>query len=371
MNEQELWEEIGSLEKAIEENPKENSLKRNLAGLYIKAGNRWQQFNLLTEELSHEFPNDISVLFLRMNGYKIQGKDKEWEELKQKLLNTEPITNTDYLALIEFNKDIKQYDTALQWIQKAEEKKWQSDELFLMKLGILIDKNDFTSVLDFLTIARLKELKDSELYLVRARLLMNTKKQNLPLGEEIEYLLLESLKIDPKNVDTYTLLLETYTTILENADKVVFLFKLAETNEIENLQFYKTCLSSLLELNEVVNTKELYEVLEEYLPDSEKPILHLVLIIHLKLANIGSARYLWKKYLERKSLYDPDFYLTLISIGENVLAEIDMRDIDEAEADTDDFGKQHIIESILYSYDMLMILDPNNAEYSFLKACFC
>jgi len=369
LNEQELWVEIGSLEKAIEENPAENGLKRKLAGLYVKVGSRWPQFNALMETLEANFPHDLSVLFLQMKGLKIQGKEKEWEERKQKMLTAEPITNSDYLALIEFSKEAKQYDRALQWIQKAESEKLLSDELFLMKLDILIDKNDYAGVLNYLTIQRLKELKDPEMYLVRARLLMNTKKHNQPLGEEIEYLLLESIKLDQKDVDAYTLLLEDYTFVLENADKVVFLFKLAETNEIENVFFYKSCLSSLLTLNEVVNAKELYEVLEEYLPDSEKPILRLVRLIHLKLANIGSARYLWKKYLERKSLYDPDFYLTLISIGENVLAEIDMLGMDAEETETES-SKQNIIESILYSYDMLMILDPNNAEYSFLKGMF-
>lgn len=368
MNNQELWQDIGRVENAVLENPKDYKLRRELAQLYFKAGTKWQSFNSLMEILMAEFPHDISALYLMMKGLKAQKKEKEVEELKAKLLQENPISLEDFKAQIEFFKGEKLIDQALASIQRAEQQFPQTSELFLWKLGLFIDKNDFNSVLKLLSVQKLKELNDPELYLVRARLLMNTNNKSITQGEEIEFLLLEALKVNPKEVEIFTMLLETYTTILENHDKVIFLIKLAQTNGVENVTFYKRCLSSLLMLNEVSAAKELYEVLLEYLPDAEKPICTLVSILHLKLVNIGSARFLWELYLKRKSLYDPDFYLTLISMGENVLAELDMRDEEESEY-TQKLIRS-IEESILYSYDMLIILDPNNPEYPFLRGMF-
>lgn len=368
MNNQELWQEIGRVENAVLENPTDYKLRRELALLYFKAGNKWQAFNSLMEILMAEFPQDVSALYLMLKGQKAQKKDEAVEKLKARLLQMNPITLEDFKALIEFFKTEKQVDQALVWIKRAEEKLGSLPELFLLKLELLIDKNDFTSVLQLLTIQKLKELKDPELYLVRARLLLNTGSKSIPHGEEIEFLLLESLKMNQKDVEVFTMLLETYTHLLENREKVVFLFKLAETNGVENVSFYKQCLSSLLLLNEVANAKELYEVLLEYLPDAEKPICNLVAIIHMKLANIGSARYLWQMYLQRKSLYDPDFYLTLISIGESVLSELEMRESENTEQGLELVHR--IEESVLYSYDMLILLDPNNPEYPFLRGMF-
>jgi tetratricopeptide (TPR) repeat protein len=368
LNTQELWQEIGRLENAVLENPKDFKLRRELASLYFKAGTKWQPFNNLMEVLLTEFPHDISAHYLFYKGLKAQKKDNEQQELKAKIQGMDPITQEDYQALVEFFKSEKQTDQALSWANLAGEKFPNLPELILWKLDLLIDKNDFSSVLQLLTIQKLKELKDPELYLVRARLLMNTNNKSIPQGEEIEFLLLEALKVNQKEVEILTMLLETYTHILESREKVVFLFKLAETNGVENITFYKQCLSSLLELNEVRSAKELYEVLAEYLPDAEKPICSLVSIIHMKLANIGSARFLWQMYLQRKSLYDPDFYLTLISIGENVLAELEMREMSENEPQ--DHLAKSIEEAILYSYDMLILLDPNNPEYPFLKGMF-
>lgn len=368
MNNQELWQDIGRVENAVLENPKDYKLRRELALLYFKAGNKWQAFNSLMEVLMAEFPRDISALYLMMKGQKAQRKEKEVQDLKARLLQMDPITLEDFKALIEFFKSEKQVDQALIWVKRAEEKLTALSELFLLKLELLIDKNDFPSVLQLLTIQKLKELKDPELYLVRARLLLNTGNKSVTQGEEIEFLLLESLKVNQKDVEVLTMLLETYTHILGSREKVVFLFKLAETNGVENVSFYKQCLSSLLFLNEVSNAKELYEVLLEYLPDAEKPICNLVSIIHLRLANIGSARYLWQLYLQRKSLYDPDFYLTLISIGENVLSELEMREAEDPDQEQE--LVHHIEESVLYSYDMLILLDPNNPEYPFLRGMF-
>jgi tetratricopeptide (TPR) repeat protein len=365
---QELWQDIGRVENAVQENPKDYKLRRDLALLYFKAGTKWQSFNTLMEVLIAEFPHDISAIYLMYKGQKAQKKDKEAEELKTRLMQMDPITLEDFKALVEFYKTEKQVDQALKCIQRAEEKLINVTELFLLKLDLLIDKNDFPGVLQLLTIQKLKELHDPELYLVRARLLMNSKNKSISQGEEIEFLLLEALKINQKDVEVFTMLLETYTQILENREKVVFLLKLAETNGVENINFYKQCLSSLLSLNEVSSAKELYEVLHEYLPDAEKPICTLVSIIHMKLANIGSARFLWQLYLQRKSLYDPDFYLTLISIAENVLSELELREIDDPSASEN--LMRSIEESILYSYEMLLLLDPNNPEYPFLKGMF-
>jgi hypothetical protein len=119
LNTQELWQDIGRVENAVLENPKDYKLRRDLASLYFKAGTKWQPFNTLMEVLIAEFPHDISALYLFYRGQKIQKKEKEVEELKTKLLQMDPITLEDFKALIDFYKTDKQVDQALKWIGKA------------------------------------------------------------------------------------------------------------------------------------------------------------------------------------------------------------------------------------------------------------
>jgi tetratricopeptide (TPR) repeat protein len=196
-------------------------------------------------------------------------------------------------------------------------------------------------------------------------------------GGEVEFLCLEAIKLAPKKVDAYMLLLEAYTDIFESHDKVIFLFKLAETNEIKNLQFYKNCLTSLLKMNEVASTKELYEVIGEYSTDSERVILDFIKVVHLELANIGLAKIIWAKFLERKNFYDPKFYMSIISVGESVLDELNLKLIEEPQTQKDlDFNsnigkiEEIVKKAIVYSYDTLNLLEPENPEFYFLKGMF-
>ena len=374
---EELWEDIGTLEETLANNPTDDVTKKRLIELYLKVEDRWDEFNKLCKELIDKYPNDISLLVILYRGYSAQNKKDTAKELEETILKTKPITKSDYLALIEFLRDLKKYDEAFKMIKEGESKNIALNELFLAKLDILIEKKDIEETLKLLTLDKLKELRDPDLYLIRSKLLIESTKNEKDVGGEVEFLCLEAIKLAPKKLDAYTLLLEAYTKIFESHDKVIFLFKLAETNEIENIQFYKDCLTSLFIMNEITSSKELYEVIEEYSSDSERLILNFIKVIHLTLANIGLARLIWNKFLDRKNLYDPKFYISIISIGENVLGDIDMKYIEEPKSPEDskfnsslDEIKGIVSKAILYSYDTLNLLEPENPEFYFLKGMF-
>lgn len=374
---EELWEDIGSLEELLVNNPTDDVTKKRLIELYLKAGDRWDDFNKLAKELLDKYPNDISLLAILNKGYKAQDKKDIAERLEETLRKTKPITKSDYLALIEFLRDSAQFDEAFKVIKEGESKNIAPNEFFFAKLDILIEKKDAIETLRLLTIEKLKELKDPDLYLIRAKLLIESAENEKDVGGEVEFLCLEAIKLAPKKVDAYMLLLEAYTDIFESHDKVIFLFKLAETNEIKNLQFYKNCLTSLFKMNEVTSTKELYEVIYEYSTDSERVILGFIKVIHLELANIGLARLIWNKYLERKNFFDPKFYMSIISIGENVLNELKLKYIEDPQTEKDlrfnlslDKTRETIEKAIIYSYDTLNLLEPENPEFYFLKGMF-
>lgn len=374
---EEILEDIGSLEEALINNPTDDVTKKKLLELYLKAGDRWSEFNKLTMELSDKYPNDISLLILLYKGYGAQGKSDLAQKFEEAIYNSKPITKSDYLSLIEFLKDSRKYDEAFNVIKEAETKNIALNELFFAKLDILIEKKDIKETLKLLNVEKLKELKDPDLYLVRAKLLIESTQNIKDAGGEVEFLCLEAIKLAPKKLDAYMLLLEAYTDIFESHDKVIFLFKLAETNEVKSLQFYKNCLTSLLKMNEVVSTKELYEVIGEYSTDSEKVILDFIKVIHLELANIGLARIIWTKFLERKNFYDPKFYMSIISVGENVLDELNLKFIEEPQTQKDlDFNsnigkiEEIVKKAIVYSYDTLNLLEPENPEFYFLKGMF-
>jgi hypothetical protein len=374
---EEILEDIVSLEEALINNPTDDVAKKKLLELYLNAGDRWNEFNKLARELSEKYPNDISLLILLYKGYGAQGKSDLAQKFEEAIYNSKPITKSDYLSLIEFLKDIGKYDEAFNVIKEAESKNIALNELFFAKLDILIEKKDIKETLRLLSIEKLKELKDPDLYLIRAKLLIESAENIKDAGGELEFLCLEAIKLAPKKVDAYMLLLETYTDFFESHDKVIFLFKLAETNEIKSIQFYKNCLTSLLKMNEVDSTKELYEVINEYSTDSERVILDFIKVIHLELANIGLARILWNKYLDRKNFYDPRFYMSIISIGENVLDELDLKYIVDPQSQKElDFNsnikkvEEVVRKAIIYSYDTLNLIEPENPEFYFLKGMF-
>lgn len=374
---EEILEDIGSLEEALINNPTDDATKKKLLELYVKANDRWDEFNKLAKELLDKYPNDISLLTILYKGYKAEGKDDLAEKLEDTIHNSKPITKSDYLALIEFLKDSGEYDEAFNVIKEAEAKNIALNELFFAKLDILIEKKDIKETLKLLNVEKLKELKDPDLYLIRAKLLIESAQNIKDAGGEVEFLCLEAIKLAPKKVDAYMLLLEAYTDIFESHDKVIFLFKLAETNEIKNLQFYKNCLTALLKMNEVSSTKELYEVIGEYSTDSERVILDFIKVVHLELANIGLAKIIWAKFLERKNFYDPKFYMSIISVGESVLDELNLKLIEEPQTQKDlDFNsnigkiEEIVKKAIVYSYDTLNLLEPENPEFYFLKGMF-
>ncbi len=374
---EELWEEIGNLEETVARDPTDDVAKKKLLELYLEAGNKWTEFNKLSKELSDKYPNDISLLLILFKGYSEQNKLDSAKDIEEEILKIAPSTKSDYLSLIEFLKMEGNLDKAFKVIEEAEAKKIALDEIFLAKLDILIDKGDIQGTLRLLNPDKLKDLKDPDLYLVRAKLLMESSENKKSVGGEVEYLCLEAIKLAPKKLDAYMLLLEAYTESFESHDKVIFLFKLAETNEVENISFYKDCLSSLLSMNEVNSVGELYEVIEEYSSDSERVLLSFIKVIHLKLANVGLARLIWSKYIERKNLYDSNFYISIISIGENVLNDIDLKYIEEPKSNKElkfnadlDEAKEIVSKAILYSYDTLNLLEAENPEFYFLKGMF-
>lgn len=90
MNNQELWQDIGRVENAVLENPKDYKLRRELAQLYFKAGTKWQPFNTLMDILMAEFPHDISALYLMWKGQKAQKKRKRSRSIKSQALARKP-----------------------------------------------------------------------------------------------------------------------------------------------------------------------------------------------------------------------------------------------------------------------------------------
>lgn len=374
---EEILEDIGSLEEALINNPTDDVIKKKLLELYLKVNDKWDEFNKLAKELLEKYPNDISLLILLHKGYESQGKYDLAQKLEEAIYSSKPVTKSDYLSLVEFLKDNGKYDEAFNVIKEAEAKNIALNELFFAKLDILIEKKDIKETLNLLSVEKLEELKDPDLYLIRAKLLIESTKNIKDVGGEVEFLCLEAIKLAPKKVDAYMLLLEAYSDIYESHDKVIFLFKLAETNEIKSLQFYKNCLTSLLKMNEVDSTKELYEIISEYSTDSERVILDFIKVIHLELANIGLARNIWIRYLDRKNFYDPKFYMSIILVGESVLDELNLKYIEEPQTQKDlDFNsnidkiEEVVIRAIIYSYDTLNLLEPENPEFYFLKGMF-
>jgi hypothetical protein len=137
---EEILEDIGSLEEALINNPTDDTTKKKLLELYVKANDRWDEFNKLAKELLDKYPNDISLLTILYKGYKEENKNELAEKLEDTIHNSKPITKSDYLALIEFLKDSGEYDEAFNVIKEAEAKNIALNELFFAKLDILIEK---------------------------------------------------------------------------------------------------------------------------------------------------------------------------------------------------------------------------------------
>lgn len=375
-----VWEKIGRLEQVYQANPTDKLALQELLTLYLQVENRWKAFDQISEVVLAQYPNDLSLLFLLYRGYSAQAKEQEMKAVEEKLLALTPSTLEDYRALVHYYQDY-QHDTdkALKLLKEAYSNNLTDSALWMQHLSLLIEKKEYQEVLNLLTPSKLKELQDPELNFIRAKLLIHTQPKSVPLGEEAEYLLLEALKKDTSKLDAYSLLLEIYTTLLADHDKVIFLIKLASTNGLENLHFYKECLTSLLVLNEICEANELYDILEEYFPDSEKLILKLVKVLHISLFNLGSTKHIWSEYCQRKSIYQSSLYLSCISVSESVWNELNSIEPSKVDGENDWLSmnqetRQQILETIrqviLYAYDMLLLLDPDNPEYPFLKGMF-
>ncbi|MCE5223910.1 tetratricopeptide repeat protein [bacterium] len=380
MNESLIWEKIGRLEQVFQSDMEDKNTLSELLTLYLQVENRWKAFNQMADQVLQRYPQDIPLLVLLFQGYASQNKTEEMNAVEVRLSSLQPVAKEDYRALVRYYQESKHdSEKALALLKQAYANHITDPELWMQHLSLLIEKKEYQSVLDLLTPAKLKELQDSELNFIRARLLINTQPKSISIGEEAEYLLLEALKKDASKVDAYTLLLEIYTSILSDHEKVVFLIKLASTNGLENLNFYKECLTSLLQLNEICEAAEIYDILEEYFPESEKLILKLVRVLHMTMNNLGSAKHIWAEYRKRKSIYQASLYLGCISVGESVWNEL--KSLGEREHDqesewlfmdeaTQNYVMDTIRQVILYSYDMLLLLDPDNPEFPFLKGLF-
>lgn len=375
-----VWEKIGRLEQVYQANPTDKLALKELLVLYLQVENRWKAFDQISEVVLAQYPTDVSLLFLLYQGYAAQAKEQEMKSIQEKLTASQPANIEDYRALIHYYQDFQHNpDQALVLLKEAHSRSMTDSALWMQHLSLLIEKKEYQAVLDLLTPAKLKELQDPELNFIRAKLLLHTQPKSVPLGEEAEYLLLEALKKDTSKLDAYSLLLEIYTTLLSDHEKVIFLIKMASTNGLENLNFYKECLTSLLHLNEICEAPELYDILEEYFPDSEKLILKLVRVLHISLFNLGSAKHIWSIYRQRKSIYQPSLYLSCISVSESAWNELNAIETSPIGGETDWLSmeqstRQQILETIrqviLYAYDMLLLLDPDNPEYPFLKGMF-
>jgi len=379
MNESLIWEKIGRLEQVSQSNSEDKSTLSELLTLYLQVDNRWKAFNQIAEQVKQRYPNDMPLLFLLIKGYTAQDKTDDQKAAENHFLTLSPVTAEDYQAVVQYYQETKHdQEKALRYLQQAQVNNITDPSLWMRHLSLLIEMKEFQAVLELLTPAKLKELQNPELNFIRAKLLMNTQPASIAIGEEAEYLLLEALKKDVTKVDAYLLLLEIYTSLLGDHDKVVFLIKMASTNGLENLHFYKECLTSLLYLNEICEAEELYEILEEYFPESEKLILMLVKVLHLKMVNLGSAKHIWAEYRKRKSIYQSTLYLSCIAVGESVWNELkSMGERQQGEGGwliMDEVTQSDVLDIIrqviLYAYDMLLLLDPDNPEFPFLKGLF-
>ena len=306
---------------------------------------------------------------------------KETHQLKQladRWKKTELTEEKDYESYIQYLRDTGDFVQALQILEETMNRFSAQDRFFLLHLELLIDSQQFQKALSLLSVQKCKELKDPECYLIRAKLLFQDSSPAPSIRDEIEYLCLEALRLDTQKVDAFFLLLDLYTFVFKLSSKINFLFKLAQSYHIQDLSLFREILSALLIVNEVNDAEEIYTVLRELLPTKDLPVMDLVLLLHLKLNNIGLARQLWKEYRLRGATDHPQLYIIMGQICEILLQQNRLwqntlspktEDSVWAKALTiPSDGMENLLQTILlYSYDCLMELEPDSPEFYYLK----
>lgn len=288
-------------------------------------------------------------------------------------------TEQDYFSYLHYLRDVQELEKALTVIDDAKQKGFDTDRFFLIHLELLIDQRDFNQALTLLSVQRCKDLCDPECYLIRAKLLSHSSPRTSSLRDEVEYLCLEALRLDAQKMDAFMLLLEWYAMVFRSAGKIMFLFKLAQSYGIQELLFYREVLSALLLINEAEEASPVYEALQKLLPLPDQTILDFVKFLHIDLNCLGYARSIWRSYRQRGAIDNELFYQNILrtckllkqfqSALPNVDCERNEDDWDSALRQQNDQLYQIIDQTVLFCYDQLIQIDPENSLHYYHKGC--
>ncbi len=282
---------------------------------------------------------------------------------------------------LQLLKEIKDPQEAIAILKEHQSNGTLNDALFFYYLELLLDQQEYEQALKLLTIQKCRELSDPESFLIRAKILSQLKKRTPSLCDEVEYLCLEALRLDARHLDAFRVLLEWYALVFQSSNKISFLFKLAQSSQVGQLDFYKEMLSALLMINEEREAIQVYDALMELLPSRERPVFDFIRILHLQLHQTGKARMLWDIFRKRGSADHPSVYTKIRKICEQLIDDPLLWDQecssnqqkstwDEALKINTEGIREKIDLMLLHCFDRLEELSPKDIEVLHDKGCF-